>query len=318
MVKYMIYLFYGLEYYLIKKELNTILQKEKIDFLNQNTYDLENSRLQDIIDDASTISLFGEKKAIIVENSYIFTATTNKKFPEQNTDFLMSYLKQPNPDTLLFFLVNKETIDQRKKIVTALKEVGIVKEFAPVENLRQYVTSMIKPYQISSSDVDFLLHRVGNQLSILEQEIQKLKTYKNKDLEITRQDVIDVTCKTVDIDLFTLIDDIVNQNKERALECYNEMLKRGEEPIKIIILLANQFRMMYQAKQLLKKGYSEKDIATTLKVHPYRIKLALEKSRGFQEEVLLQYLEHLAQLDYQIKSGRIDKNIGLELFILNV
>ena len=314
----MTYLFYGTEYYLIKKEIETILAKEKIQTMNQNTYDLENSQLKDIIEDAATISLFGDKKAIIVENSYIFTGTTNKKLPEQTIEILISYLKQPNEDTLLFFIVNKDTIDKRKKLVTEMKLNGTVKEFAPLTNQTQYVISMLKPYQIEEKEATFLIHRVGNQLSILEQEIQKLKTYKNKDLQITKQDIIDVTCKTVDIDIFTLLDNIVTKNKERALESYAEMIKIGEEPIKIMILLANQFRIMYQAKQLIKKGYSEKDISSSLNVHPYRIKLALEKSRSFQEETLLNYLKQLSHLDYEIKSGKTDKNIGLELFILSL
>lgn len=318
MVNNMIYLFYGLEYFLMKKELEKILQKEKIDTMNQNIYDLENSNLKDIIEDASTISLFGEKKAIIVENSYIFTATTNKKLPEQNLDSLTTYLERPSKNTLLFFLINKESIDKRKKIVTKLKEVGAIKEFTPLEDEKQYVISMLKPYQIKPSDISFLIQRIGNNLSILEQEINKLKTYKNRDLEISRQDILDVTCKTVDIDIFKLIDNIVIKNKEKALESYAEMIKLGEEPIKIIIMLANQFRMMYQSKQLIKKGYTEKDIASSLAIHPYRIKLALEKGRNFDESILLQYLQKLSTLDYEIKSGRIDKNIGLELFILEI
>ncbi len=314
----MIYLFYGLEYYLIKKELESILKKEKIDAMNQNTYDLENSSLKEIIDDASIMSLFGEKKAIIVENSYIFTGTTNKKFPEQDVDILLSYLQNINKDTYLFFIINKESIDKRKKIVNELKKRGVIKEFAPLIEQKSYVMSMLKPYQIEEKDASFLIDRVGNQLSILEQEIEKLKTYKNKDLQITRKDIVDVTCKTVDIDIFALIDNIVVKNKEKALESYTEMIKLGEEPIKIIIMLANQFRMMYQAKQLSKKGYSEKDIASSLNVHPYRIKLSLEKSHHFQETILLSYMKQLALLDYEIKSGKIDKNIGLELFILSI
>lgn len=314
----MIYLFYGLEYYLIKKEMENILQREKIDSINQNTYDLENSSLKDIVDDAYTISLFGEKKAIIVENSYIFTATTNKKLPEQNQEILMNYLEHPNEHTLLFFLVNKESIDKRKKIVTRLKEVGTIKEFVHLENEKQYVIDMLKPYQMQPSDISFLLQRVGNNLSILEQEINKLKTYKDKNLEITKQDILEVTCKTIDIDIFKLIDNIIIKNKEKALESYVEMIKLGEEPIKIIIMLANQFRLMYQARQFIKKGYSEKDIASSLAIHPYRVKLALEKSRNFDEKIILQYLQKLATLDEQIKNGKIDKNIGLELFILAI
>ena len=96
------------------------------------------------------------------------------------------------------------------------------------------------------------------------------------------------------------------------------MIKRNEEPIKILIMLANQFRIMYQAKELSKKGYTANDIASTLEVHPYRLKLALEKSRNFSSSVLLHYLEELADLDSNIKSGLVDKDLALELFILKI
>ena len=94
------------------------------------------------------------------------------------------------------------------------------------------------------------------------------------------------------------------------------MLKMNEEPIKIVVILANQFRIMYQSKELLKKGYSEKDIASTLKIHPYRVKLAIQNSRNYTSDILLKNLNALADIDIGIKTGTINKDLALELFIL--
>ena len=99
---------------------------------------------------------------------------------------------------------------------------------------------------------------------------------------------------------------------------YNEMIKQNEEPIKIIVMLANQFRIMYQATRLYKKGYSGNDIAELLEIHPYRIKLALEKSRSQTEKQLINNLYNLAVLDEEIKTGKKDKYLALELFLLGV
>ena len=96
------------------------------------------------------------------------------------------------------------------------------------------------------------------------------------------------------------------------------MIILGEEPIKIIIMLANQFRLIYQTRNLYKKGYSEKDISNLLGIHPYRIKLAINKGNQFQDETLLIYLKRLSDLDMDIKNGKIEKELGLELFILNL
>ena len=94
------------------------------------------------------------------------------------------------------------------------------------------------------------------------------------------------------------------------------MLKINEEPLKIIIILAGQFRIMYQSKQLLKKGYTEKDIASILKIHPYRVKLAIQNARNYDSHILLKYLNDLADIDIGIKTGILNKDLALELFIL--
>lgn len=314
----MIYLLYGKEPLLMEKKYLEILKNEQIDDYSINKYDLENDSLSDIIEDALTISMFSSKKAIIVSNSYIFTAITKKNFIEQDTDLLLTYLEHPNPDTILIFMTETEKLDERKKITKQIKKLHSVIEFNSSQNLSQIVKEMFHNYQIDSSNITLLLDRVGNNLRILEQEIEKIKIYKGEEKIITKEDILNLTTKNIDIDLFKLIENIVLKKKQEALESYEEMLKHGEEPIKIIITLANQFRIMYQSKELSKKGYTRNDIASILEIHPYRIKLALEKSSNFSSDILLHYLEELANLDSNIKSGLVDKNLALELFILEV
>ena len=312
------YLLYGLEDYLIQEEINKITEKEQIEEININKYNLENSTIDNIIEDATTISLFQDKKLIIVENAYIFSGTTNKKLPEQNIDLLLEYLSKPNPNTILIFALIKDKVDTRKKITTLMKKNGIIKEFNSVPNINDWIKKEIEPYQIDKSNIDYFINRVGNNLSILKEEINKLKIYKDNEFIITQKDIELLTHKNVDTDIFKLIDAILSVRKKEALESLEEMMKYGEEPIAIVIMLANQFRIMYQAKQLIKKGYSEKEIANLLEIHEFRVKKALEKGRKYNSDRILKKLEDLADLDYQIKSGQLDKNIGLELFILSM
>jgi len=310
----MLYLLYGLEKYLIDQEINKILTTNKIEKINITNYNLEESNFLDIVEDAQTISMFGDKKAIIVDNSYIFTGKTIKN--ECNPENFLEYFKNYNPDTILIFNVLHEKLDERKKIVKEIKKIGVVKEFNKSVNLNAIVKDMFEDYVISYSDINLLIDRVGNNLEILAQEIYKIKCFKDDDKNINSEDIINLTNKNIDIDIFSFIDTLINKDKEKTIETYYEMLKNGEEPIKILVILANQFRIMYQAKELYKRGYSGNDIANSLGIHPYRIKLALEKVRNYEADNLLKYLSKLADLDYDIKVGNVDAALGLELFIL--
>ena len=304
----MIYLIYGSKEFLIKKHINRL----KNDFNDNdiNTYDLSVADLNNVIDDANTLSLFSDNKLIICTNSHLFTASA-----KANT-ILEKYLENPNKQTTIIFTLNTEKIDSRKKSVKLIKKIGSIIECNDNSDITSFIKNEFKGYNITNKEINLLKNRVGNNLDILSSEIEKIKIYKDNNKTITEEDIINLTHKNIDTNIFTLIEYIINNNKDNALELYYEMLKQNEEPIKIVIILANQFRIMYQAKELLKRGLSEKDIADTLKIHPYRVKLALQNSRNYDSKTLLNYISELADIDIDIKTGKIDKSLAIELFIL--
>lgn len=305
----MLYLLYGTKNYLIKEEIKKI--SKDFDELNISKFDSTSSEIQTVIDDCMTMSLFEDNKLVICENADFFTAATSK-----DSEIIEQYINNPNQNTTLIFTVNNEKIDERKKITKIIKKNGTVKEFNENINPIQIIKENLKDYEINNNLINLFIDRVGQNPLIIKQELEKLKIYK-EDKIITKEDILNVTTKTIDVDIFKLLDYIVQNNKNKALEIYHEMIKLNEEPIKIIIMLSNQFRIMYQSKELQKKGLSEKDIATTLKIHPYRVKLALQNSHKYSSDTLLQYISDLADIDINIKTGKTDKNLALELFILN-
>ena len=305
----MVYLLFGTKDYSINNEIKKICKN--IDDMNISRYDLNNDLTSLVIEDAKTISLFGDKKIVIADNANMFTASTSK-----DSEIIEDYLKNINEYTDLIFIVHSDKIDARKKITKAIKEKGKIIEFNDDLDAVSLIRRLFKDYNIEYNDIKLLIDRVGNNPLIITNEINKIKIYKGNDKNITSEDILNLTNKIIEIDVFKLIDYIVRKDKENALELYNEMLKVNEEPIKIIVILANQFRIMYQSKELLKKGYSEKDIASILKIHPYRVKLAIQNSRNYTSEMLLKYLNDLADIDIGIKTGTINKDLALELFIL--
>lgn len=305
----MLYLLYGNKPFLIKNQINKLVKD--YDELNISRFDLDNDLISNILDDCQTLSLFSDKKIVICENANMFTGSTSK-----DAELIESYLNSPNPNTTLIFTVNNEKIDERKKITKLMKKIGKVTSYNDNINAQDFVKQELKDYNIKPNTISLLIDRVGENPLILKNEINKIKIYKDENKDISDEDILNLTIKTIDIDIFKLIDYIVKNNKDKALEIYYEMLKMNEEPIKIIIMLSNQFRIMYQAKQLMKKGLSEKDIASTIKIHPYRVKLAIQNGRQYDSNILLSYLADLADMDINIKSGLVDKNLALELFIL--
>ncbi len=302
----MLYLFYTDKRFLIDKEIKKITKD--ISDIEITKYD-GSADIKTIIDDASTMSMFSDKKTIIVDNAVMFNSKGEYKE-------LARYLENYNPNTTLIFIVNDVKVDNRKKITKLIKKNGVIKDFSENYNPNAYVKSLLNGYNILPRTIELFISRVGNNLLTLENEVNKIILYKENDKNITDDDIISLTVKTSFEDIFKLIDYIVSGNKEKSLEVYNEMKILGEDDIKIIIMLAGQFRILYQTKILLKKGLGEKGITDVLKIHPYRVKLAVGKCRKFSENTLLKYISDLADIDYKIKSGLINKDYAFPMFIL--
>ena len=310
------YLLYGLEKFLIDKEIKNIINKHKIEDINISKYDLEINTIKEILDDANTVSLFSSNKLIIVENSFVFSRSNSKKI--DNIELLEEYLKQDNNDVIILFINPNEKLDNVKKIVKIIKEKGKIIEFNPLKNNNNAIKTMFDDYKLENGVIELLVNRVGNNLDLLYQEIEKLKIYKIDDKIINKEDVLNLTTEIIDIDIFKFVDDIINKNKKEAIKTYKELLKLNEEPIKIIALIASKFRLMYQSSILAKKGYTEDQISEILSVHKYPVHLAIVAGYKYNPKILLKYLNDLADLDIGIKTGEKDKELTLELFILNL
>lgn len=308
-----VYLIYGEEPYFIDKEISKLV--EKFNDYEVVSYDMFENNISDALEDALMGSLFSSNKLIICKNSTFLTGS--KCDIEHKTDDLLKYLSMDS-DNVLALTVITDKLDTRKKVVKELNKFNIIKidKLKPYE-FNKFVINYCKDngYKINDSAVKLFLEKLTDNLYIITSELDKLFLYKDDNI-ITIDDIKLVTSKVVNTNIFDLVNAIVEKNIDKALEVYDDLMIINEEEIKLIVTLANQFRLIYQVKNMFKSGYTEFDISKILDVHPYRIKLANGVNVSMNE--VLKYLKDLSLLDENIKTGKIDKRIGFEKFILSL
>lgn len=309
-----VYLIYGNDYSIIKREIDNI----KKDVSDVVKYDLSVNKIDELLDDASCISILDDKKVLIGENALFLTTNTNNV--NHDLDYLSNYLNDTSHDNIVILTVITDKLDERKKIVKLIKQTSRVinKSMIDDKNLPNFIIDefKLKGYTIDFKTANYFVDYVGKNVDVLISEIEKMIIYKEDDKLITIKDINDISCKGFKDNVFDLTDGIMKRDFRKVFECYKDLIILGEEPIKIISLLASQFLLTYQVKLLNSDGKSSKEIADVLKVHPYRVKLALETDYLIYE--LESVLKKLHELDYNIKSGKIDKKVGLENFLLNI
>lgn len=306
----MVEVLYGTESFLINEYLEKIKRERQIE--NIIKYNLEETTLMDIIEDALYIDLFNNDKMIIVYNSYFLNDLS------MDTTILEDYFNHKNEKTLLFFISDKEKLDERKKIVKLFKKENKIKQFNKLEEktLEEKIKEKLKSqnFEIDFLALKELINRCKNNYQDILNEINKLILYKDNEKNITIEDVKKVVSKPLEDNIFKLLGAITENNKKQIFDIYEDILNTGEDPIKILVMIANEFRLIYEVK--IMNNLNEQELSTIMKIHPYRIKKAKEKTYSYTKEKLEIILNKLSDLDYNIKSGNVDKYAGLELFLI--
>ncbi|HET7628397.1 MAG TPA: DNA polymerase III subunit delta [Bacillales bacterium] len=317
-----LYVLYGTEPYLIEEFQRTIIDhavdKEAFEF-NFAQYDMEETPVQQVIEDAQTLPFLGEYRVIVVKNPFFLTGKQEKKSVEHDLDRLERYVEAPSPHAIVIFSGSYEKLDQRKKIVKRLKKNGELLSFS-TENEKvifELLRERAETYGavLTQQANERLLQLVGPHLSRLIGEIDKMALYAGDGGEITA-DVVDLLCaKTLESNVFALVDRVVRRNLPEAFVILNDLIKQKEDPIRLLALLVRQFRIIFQVKQLKESGYTQGQMAKRLSLHPYAVKVAAQQGKGFEKERLLQWLSEMTETDFAMKTGKMDKRLALELIL---
>ena len=320
-----IYLLYGTEQFLINQTKDLIveqaLEEDEKDF-NLSIIDLEEVPVEVALEDAETLPFIGERRVVILKNPYFLTAEKGKDKVDHNIAKFEKYINEPAPYSIIVIMAPYEKLDERKKISKLLKRQAEVLEANPLneKDLTQWVMERARTFDVTfqGGPIQELIQLTGTNLMIITQEVDKICLYVGKGGVVTEEDIHILVPRSLEQNIFTLIEKIVQRKLSEALRIFYDLIQNNEEPIKILSLLATQFRLIYQVKELARRGYGQPQIAGNLKVHPYRVKLAAGQARLFSDAELSSIINQLAEMDYEIKNGKIDKKLSLELFIMKL
>ncbi|AOH55777.1 DNA polymerase III subunit delta [Peribacillus muralis] len=318
-----VYLLFGTEAYLINETkqllIENVLHEDEMDF-NFSQFDLEETPVETALEDVETLPFIGERRLVFMQNPFFLTAEKAKSRVEHDVKRLEAYLADPVPYSIVVLTAPYEKLDERKKITKELKRKAVLVEAKKLgdHELKGWVRERVGSVRIDEQAIELLLELAGTNLMMLTNELDKMLLYVEADKHITAEIVEKLVAKSLEQNIFTLVDHVLQRKMESAMTILHDLLRQNEEPIKILSVMAGQVRLMYQVKELSRQGYSQQKIAGQLKVHPFRVKLALEKTGKFQERELLGIMNDLAEADYKMKTGQADKAITLELLLLKI
>jgi len=309
----------GKDEYLVDQQVKLIVKEflPDEDDMNKVYYDSLTMNWQMVIDDAGTFSFFGDKKVIIVENCWFLTARENLEAVDE--EMLLEYLKDPNPATVLILTVASQ-MDGRKSLVKNIRKLCKSIELEPLSN-EEFATIVRNDckkanIELTPACLNELIARLPVDMRNWQNELKKLQLYPDT-IDI---DTIDqLISRNINDEVFDLSNAVLAKKLDVSLQIFNDLLIKNNDPIGLVALLSNNFRLIYQIKVWSDKGFNEREIAEEFgNIHPYRIKLAKQSARNISKDLLLEILNDFAILDYKLKSVNCDRKLEFELLLINI
>lgn len=313
-----IYLFYGEETFLIDESIR-YLQKQmglESDGLGSQTFDLTETPLQQVIEEAETAPFLAEYRLIVAKNAYFLTGKKGKNKVAHDGKALQRYLQNPLETSVLILVVPEKQLDRRKKMVKALQKEACVVEFSPLSEREalQWIQKRCRQQgaEITAAASQRLLIQVGPDLERLHQECVKCATYVGAGGIIDEELIAQLVPRTLEQNVFQLVSKMAERRIDQVLQIWHDLLLQKEEPIRIMALIIRQLRLLLYVKWLHGQQWSVKKIARHLGSHPYPVKLAVQQGRAFSEKELRILFLRALQADEKMKSENCDRQLVVE------
>lgn len=306
-----VYLLCGEEAYLrnqYKKRLKDAMAEDG-DTMNYSYYEGKDVNPKAVIDMAETLPFFADRRVLMVENSGFF-----KNKCEELADYVSAI-----PESTCMIFVETE-IDKRNRLYKEVKKYGRVVEFGTQkeDTLLKWVLGMLKKEEKSITKETLLLFltKTGTDMQSIKNELEKLLAYTVGRDTITSEDVEKVCVTQTTNRIFEMINAIADGNQKKAMELYEDLLALKEPPMRILFLIARQFRQLYLLKMLSKEGLPSSEIAKQAGIVLFAMKKYQAQAKSFTEEELREAVEECVAGEEAIKTGTMGDRLTVELLIM--
>lgn len=222
------------------------------------------------------------------------------------------------PDWTRLLLVEDKAISSRNAILKLAQshERGYEKAFNPPKNATGWIRRRVQEYSvdITPAAAAALAEVVGSDLHAADNELSKLAAYVDGARAIDVPDVTELTSYVAEANIFEMVDRLVLGDGRGAAERLHRLLEK-QDPLSLLGMIVRQFRLLLMTKIYMKQGGSPAGLADAISVHPYAARKLPGQARKFSLAQLEAIYRQLLEYDLQIKTGRIEPVLALDLLV---
>lgn len=321
------YLIYGTEPYLKQYYANLIASKcvsKDFEGFNLRKFDYENKTdIDELIAATDTLPAFDEYSCALMKDFPLdsFFSGDKEKFED--------WIKEMPETTVAVFWQDSGEINPKKNakwnnVINIFNKYGAVVCLDKYDrmSLAKIAASGFKKRGciIDRETALYLVDTVGDDLNILQNEVDKLANFVGKDGTVTKEYIDKVSVKSLEATVFDLSKALFSKNLSKAFEILNKLFNDKEKPEMIFGALSSNFIDMYRTKISLLEGKSAdylKD-AYGYRNTAFRLRNARANAQYMDIADIKRCINILSKADFQLKNRSVDPKLILEKLLLEL
>ena len=263
-----------------------------------------------VITACDSVSMFSPEQVVVVRKGEALKADDSRA--------LAKWLSH-NPQCKL--LLEFEKLDARGELFKALKGAGDIEKFEEPKQYKmaEWIEAAIPSHFKKAIDKDacrYLAEALGTDTKLVCEEVEKVLLFAPDCKKITLDLVKTMVVSQRDIPTYEIEGFFGMQNAKAYVQKLNELLNSGVDAIRISNTLYNYALSLLNYGSLTAKGVSPEEAAKKIGKNYYMFVKkgqAAECCRRWRKPLLVRVLRRLADLNYEIKSGKCPTRMSQEL-----
>ena len=263
------------------------------------TFDAGMFPAADVVASCSMMGLFADRRLVVVQGA--------DQWKVDDINVVLDYLKVPEPATVLVLLADK--LAGNSRLLKAFQKPRLIEATGPdASALPHWVVQSFAKHGATASTLIArrLLALTGtDSLERIESDIARIAAYAGSE-PVTEAMIDELSTFTSDAKVWAITDAWATRDRPTVLRSADELLTNGEDPIRLVMVLARHIRAVHQTRCLLNEmpaSQAVAEIGTLAGAKPWAAKKYVQQAQKISMPQADASLARIALLEAELKGA---------------
>jgi len=152
-------------------------------------------------------------------------------------------------------------------------------------------------------------------LSVIDSEMTKIAAYKASGAKLTNEVVTELLAGGREDEIFRLTDNLLPRPNALAMDIARNLTRSGMQPTSVAYRMARHIALVLEVKAKQERGESLSQVQDGMTEHRFVIQKAFDAAQQASPDRLEEALRLIRDYEFEVKSGQVDADLGLDVLL---